>query len=297
MATGCRLAFSVLASGAGVRVSSNAPNGVFTRFINNTNGQVTTRWSPLTAVDTGRGTWTGYLPTGAQLGVDGPNIWAINLKDIAAPGTHNMYYFGALSELAGTMFSSAAPQNPTLAPLEPSKLAAVTNAFAELAKRLRAGNISKACKEKVIDKLNSIPGFSIDKFADFLAQGGEFYDGTRSTAKNGDYNGPHFPDQTIASTFATSQPRYDSITSANPNTGFVVFYRPNAIDRNHNGINPGNLSLQFHEGLHGFGNANGLLGTGQAPGRLTDPGLQMLFFGKTSTDTTNISQYLRENCF
>jgi hypothetical protein len=101
MATGCRLAFGLLASGGGVLAPSNAQSGVFTRFTNKTNGQVTTRWSPLTAIDTGRGTWFGYLPMGAQLGVDGhPDIFEINLAEIAAPGSRNMTYVGMLRELS-----------------------------------------------------------------------------------------------------------------------------------------------------------------------------------------------------
>jgi hypothetical protein len=89
------------------------------------------------------------------------------------------------------------------------------------------------------------------------------------------------------------------IASSNPSTGFVVFYRPNAIDRGGDvvGINPGNLAFQFHEALHGFGNANNLLGTSQNPGPLTDEGLQDLFGLTKGAGSKNISDYIKKNCF
>src|SRR6266571_6930953 len=111
MVTGCRLAFGVLSSGAAVRVSANAPSGVFVKFTNTLNGQATTRWSPLTAIDFGGVGWVGYLPTGAQLGVDGhPDIFSINLKDIGAPGSPNMNFIAVLTELPWAVISGS-PQN------------------------------------------------------------------------------------------------------------------------------------------------------------------------------------------
>src|SRR5207244_1803531 len=102
MVTGCRLAASVLSSGAGVRVSLSTPSGVFTRFSSGTTGQSTSIWSPLTVMDTARGTWIGYVPIGAQFGVDGhSNIFEINLSQIAAPGSRNLTYVGMLRELPG----------------------------------------------------------------------------------------------------------------------------------------------------------------------------------------------------
>jgi hypothetical protein len=114
MLTGCRLAASVLSSGAGIRVSSNAPSGIFIKFTNQTNGQSTSIWSPLTAVQLPGGSWVGFLPTGAQLAVDGPNTFALNLQQIAAAGTSNMYYFGTLRELPGSL-SVGSPQDSTSA--------------------------------------------------------------------------------------------------------------------------------------------------------------------------------------
>jgi len=110
--TGCRLAASVLSSGAGVRVSDNAASGVFIKFTNLTNGQSTSIWSPLRAIDLGGGiTWTGNLPMGAQLGVDGhPDLFEINLAEIAANGSRNMTYVGMLTELPGSV-SFDPPQN------------------------------------------------------------------------------------------------------------------------------------------------------------------------------------------
>lgn len=102
MVTGCRLATSVESSGAGVRVSLSAPSGVFIRFSSRTTGQSTSIWSPLTIMDTGRGTWAGYVPMGAHFGVDGhSNIFEINLSQIAAPGSRNLTYVGMLRELPG----------------------------------------------------------------------------------------------------------------------------------------------------------------------------------------------------
>ncbi len=83
--------------------------------------------------------------------------------------------------------------------------------------------------------------------------------------------------------------------------GFVVFYRPNDIDRGDDGgavgLNPGNLALHFHESLHGYGNANNLIGTAASPGPLSDEGLQNLFGLATGGGSKNISDYIKENCF
>jgi hypothetical protein len=54
-------------------------------------------------MDTPRGTWVGYVPMGAQFNVDGHwNIFEINLRQIAAPGSRNMTYVGMLRELPGS---------------------------------------------------------------------------------------------------------------------------------------------------------------------------------------------------
>jgi hypothetical protein len=73
--TGCRFAFRVAESGAGVIVRGDAPSGKFMRFINHSTGEVLTRWAPLTVTPNG---FVGYLPVGAG-SVHGDGQWGINL--------------------------------------------------------------------------------------------------------------------------------------------------------------------------------------------------------------------------
>ncbi len=98
--TSLMLGLAVLSSGAGVRVRANAPSGKFIKFTNTTNGQSTSRWSPLTAV----GNWVGYLPMGARVGVDGPYTFFLDLSSIAVAESRNLGIGGNLSRLPGAGF-------------------------------------------------------------------------------------------------------------------------------------------------------------------------------------------------
>jgi len=175
MISSCRLAFGLLSSGAGVRVSNNAPSGVFIRFTNQTNGQSTSIWSPFTAVDTPRGTWIGYVPTGAQFGVDGhANIFEINLSRIAAPGSRNMTYVGMLRELPGSFGPPTSRGEPQYYWLQTPKhpAAAFKQAVAN-----SAGRLSGDCL-KFFQDLSGItdPGLLLQKMQDYLKNNVEFGD-------------------------------------------------------------------------------------------------------------------------
>jgi len=76
----------------------------------------------------------------------------------------------------------AQTQQQLLVTLSANKDRAFRNALQELAERLKQGKVSEDCKKNVLDKLNTIEGFDLQKFIGFLQQGGDFYDGEKSNA-------------------------------------------------------------------------------------------------------------------
>lgn len=192
-----------------------------------------------------------------------------------------------------------------LAPLEPTKIAAINNAMSEIASRLEKELISEKCRKNVIDKLKTLSGFDLNKFIDFLKAGGNFYDGTKSQASAAEYfpNQGYSATQTIADTF--KRPRgivAARVSGRAANTGFTVFFTPNEIDRGNaeslisgkdiSGIKSANLAFLFHESLHGYGFSVGAL-----KGNYADEDLQKLFGLTVGAASINISDYIEENCF
>jgi YD repeat-containing protein len=201
-------------------------------------------------------------------------------------------------------------QAPRLTPLEPNKAAALNNAYQELINRLKQGKVSKDCQQNVIDKLNSLDGFSLDKFIAFLEGGGNFYDGEQSTVPVADYDVLGAPSGgwtiTVAQRFALPGRDLHAFTANGPKvTQFTVFFDPDRVETKEkvsqisgqkvSGLTTSNLAFFFHEGLHGYGNAIGKL---SGPKGFGDEAIQnALDLPTGGGGSKNISDYVEQNCF
>ncbi len=158
--------------------------------------------------------------------------------------------------------------------------------------------ISENCQKNVMDKLAAaFSNFSASAFARYLLEGGaQFFNGLTSNAP---VAGTLLPTQaanaafgqgaTIAGVFS-SHPGINAMTSITLPT-LTIFLRPGndangnpVIDPSNGGHNARNQSLLFHEGLHGF------LGKG-------DQDIQNALFGSSGGASSNITEYIRANCF
>ncbi len=161
---------------------------------------------------------------------------------------------------------------------------------------LGEGLISEDCQKNVIDRLSndSTLKFDIEKFRAFIANGAQFYDGTQSNAlyagtittasaalANGIAAGT-----TVAQRFANT-PGVNAETSI-LSSSLVIFFRPNSIS---NSSQSQNMSLLFHEALHGFGGSLG--GTSYFDSELQ----RALRLTVDPNNTRNITDHIRNNCF
>ncbi len=156
----------------------------------------------------------------------------------------------------------------------------------------KLNKIKKDCQTKVIDKLNTIKGFSLDKFKAYLDKGVSIYDGTASTIElnnavdssqlsNAAPNG-----YTVAKLF-TDKPGLNALTSGSLSIdALTIFWRPDAV----NGFSKARI---FHEALHGFGAS---LNSGKL-GDFGDTQIQNLFGITVDTNNTgNITDYIDKYC-
>lgn len=194
--------------------------------------------------------------------------------------------------------------------LDPTKEKAIRNALKELAAWLKTGKISEDCQKNVIDKLDTLDGFDLDKFIDFLDKGGSFYDGKQSYAPATDYfpDEGYSPKQTVADTWKEGLSA--RVSKGSKISTFTVFFDPNAINRGEakslisgqkvSGIKSDNLAFILHESLHGYGVSIGTFKAGKE-NPYSDRGLQTLFFGqkseKVGAESVNITEYIEKHCF
>lgn len=81
----------------------------------------------------------------------------------------------------------------------------------------------------------------------------------------------------------------NAVTSVLSST-LTTFFRPGALSTSNNGVNGRNQSLILHEALHGFGGSLG--GTSYF-----DDQLQKAFGIPVQADSSNITTYIKDNCF
>jgi hypothetical protein len=193
--------------------------------------------------------------------------------------------------------------NPGILPLNSKTLNALNTAFMDLKEDLNS--LSKKCAKNVIDKLDTVKGFDLDAFQSYLNEGAMFANGVTSTAlvagtitSTQAANAEYGVGATISSVFAVKFPTpprapsqgtqvvaLASITSPS----LLVFFNPSAVSTANGGNNSADLSLLFHEALHGFG---GWIGSSD----FDDQSLMLLFGGLRGTSDA-ISNYIAANCF
>ncbi|HXG06307.1 MAG TPA: hypothetical protein VNI77_03160, partial [Nitrososphaera sp.] len=173
-------------------------------------------------------------------------------------------------------------------------LNALENALTGLQNYL-SGGITDDCSQNVIGKLSANLGFDLSAFKVYLAQGATFYDATRSNipvAGNVMPRRPadllYGPGATIADVFRNS-PGTNAMTSIMTST-LTIFLRPGrdanrtpVVDRSNGGNNSRNLSLLFHEALHGFT-------------KKVDADIQSSL-GLGSGSSSNVTEYIKMHCF
>ncbi|HXE90793.1 MAG TPA: hypothetical protein VNK82_07520 [Terriglobales bacterium] len=150
------------------------------------------------------------------------------------------------------------------------------------------------CQSYVFDKVTDANNFPITQnhFADWLSSPRPgFYDGTRSTGKVVGNLEPWkwynalLDGRTVDRHFALSPTTVAATCTGRPEGcgPLKTFFRPSAIDLSQGGVNDANLSLLFHEALHGS--------TG-----LTDIQLQQAFgcANQSGDNTYNITFYLQQ---
>jgi hypothetical protein len=189
--------------------------------------------------------------------------------------------------------SAFAPQQaaPQLAPLPSDRNRALDNTVRDLFTHLNFGQISDGCWRNVIDRLTmNINGFNIGNLVRFLGGSTDFYDGMRSQAPVAGIVSPPQAANILYGTGATiagvfnSRPGLNAMTSVTSST-FMAFFRLETIDRSNNGVNGRNLSLLFHEAIHGL------------TGRVDEDIQRALGIPVDPNNTGNITQHIRDNCF
>ncbi|MGD9631094.1 MAG: discoidin domain-containing protein [Pyrinomonadaceae bacterium] len=187
--------------------------------------------------------------------------------------------------------------NRTQTTWEPQRLA-LYKAYTVLTQKLIFNNFSGSCQKNVFDKLKKhFSDFDQSDFVRYVnnSPSSGLRDGTTSTdpvagtitGAQAATNPPYAGSTTVADYFRnrTGMQAVTSITSPH----LLVFFRPSTISLANEGNNRDNLSLLFHEALHGYGGKLG--GTSYF-----DDELQAAF-GLSSGASENISQYIRRNCF
>jgi len=188
-------------------------------------------------------------------------------------------------------------------PLDSKKDTAFRNALAELAARLRAGKVNDNCKTEVLDKLATIKGFNLEDFISFLEEGGNFYDGEKTTTLYSDYHPAISGGTQTVAQFLDRQDGVHAFTAIGKRfTTLTIFFDPAFIETKTktslisgdklSGLTTSNLAFAFHEALHGYGN---YIGKGVANGYF-DSDLLSLFGLDGSGGSIAISDYIEKNC-
>jgi RHS repeat-associated protein len=184
------------------------------------------------------------------------------------------------------------PANGTSAPLTGAPLGRLNAAFNELVAQLMTGNVSSTCQQNVINKLDTIKGFNLEAFANYLYKGANFYDGTQSNVSpvpaifpNAQVlrNTKYKDCPSVAAMFAY-EPGLQA-TASETSSILSIYFVPGAVSNS----NAQNRALLFHEALHGFGASVG-------SGEFYDQNLQDLF-GLGRGPSSNITDYIKKNCF
>ena len=182
---------------------------------------------------------------------------------------------------------------------------ALSNAFLGLESAL--DNLSQDCMDNVVSKLTKgLEGFSLSGFEAYLSQGIDLQDGTTSQAGPTDVSSgaqagaatlaQYCGAATVSAAFACPAGRkgghVDDLTSAKSGQ-LTVYFRPSTVNMSNDGNNANNMSVLFHEGLHGYG-----------AGEYIDTTIQLALFGPNSllrrrvgAPSANINQYIKKHCF
>jgi YD repeat-containing protein len=198
----------------------------------------------------------------------------------------------------------AQTQQQLLVTLSANKDRAFRNALQELAERLKQGKVSEDCKKNVLDKLNTIEGFDLQKFIGFLQQGGDFYDGEKSNAPVSDYDPDNGWTISIAKRFEINEGLHAFVGRGSKVSRFTVFFDPDEIETKEktslisgqkvSGLTTSNLAFAFHEALHGYGQSIGKL-QGETP-PYGDTNLKDVL-GLKGEGSKIISDHIEKNCF
>ena len=210
---------------------------------------------------------------------------------------HNDYGGGGSGSSGSDDPGNDSPPLDELAPLDSDHLNSITNAFEELLRRLSSGQISEDCKKNVLDKL----GITASNLASYLSQGLRAFDGTASTGSVNRIASPaDLPFilgnmsncRTIDCIFAQgTRQRVDAVT-AFKRGALTIFFNPSSIGTLWGGITGHNLSLLFHESLHGYGAHNGT--------PLLDGDLFKKLLGREQREgdfTSEITDHIKKYCF
>jgi hypothetical protein len=168
---------------------------------------------------------------------------------------------------------------------------------------LSEGSPSENCRNNVINRLGSLPGFDFAGFVDYLSRGITAYDGSLSTtptlSNNGNaaiaswqFTGGIAPPSRVSSLFSDN-PGVTALTSGNQSTNnLTVYFNSGAVSGN---TQNRNTSLVFHEALHGYGS---YINGGTTFGGLSDRALLSLFgFDPDRTSSVEITNHIMNNCF
>lgn len=233
---------------------------------------------------------------------DGPLSYASEPESDLSGETTGVIGQGHIAEVIDGSEGSRqrGPQPPLFDPLGKEAAAAMEAANNSLMNYLLSG-ISEDCQKNVIDKLAQKLGFEVGAFVNYLRLGATFFNGLTSTAPiagtvtttrafRSGFGGanPLWYGRTVAEHFnnAPSGLQVNAVTSLLSPT-LLVFIRPGALDLSQGGDNARNLSLLFHEGLHGYGGSQG--GT-----TYHDQDLRGAFGIGSAGD---ISAYIKQQCF
>ncbi len=148
---------------------------------------------------------------------------------------------------------------------------------------------SQDCQSRVINKVS---GLSWSSLRSYLLRGAQFFDGTRSTVSSASLYPPTAgnvflrlnPSRATVAQWFSASPGVNAVTSMVA-PRLTVYLRPSTIDPSNAGANARNISLLFHESLHGYGG-------GQFA--FQDEGLEAAF--GLQPPSANISSYIRSNC-
>jgi hypothetical protein len=151
---------------------------------------------------------------------------------------------------------------------------------------------SKECGE-LLGKLDSLEGFSMEGFVNYIRKGVQVFDGTTSnrlaaTTLVAGYSLMNL--ETISSLFNRNI-GIIAATALDSANKLTIYVRPGAIDYGIKEVKGYNLSLIFHEALHGYG-----MFIGKSYG-YTDSKIQDALKITIGSNTNNITTEMWNKCF